>query len=214
MDQRAARNQGGSAKRILVGAVAVALFATVVVGAWQLGSLMNPGSEAPVDPSAGATEAVPDSADLNVLDIVDSDGFDPLGDNSEHGQNAHLAHDGDPGGDPWNTESYNDPMGTSKSGVGLILDLGTTQEVYEVDLVLPERDYGVQIRVGDSTEASDDAGLDANLPAVWEGRASGEETIPLDEGASGRYVVVWFTDLPADGAKYRGTIYEVEVRGT
>ncbi len=214
MDQRAARDKGISARRILIGSVAVALFAAVVVGAWQFGSMMHPGTDEPVDPSAGTTEDVPDSAELSVLDIVDSDGFDPLGDNSEHGHNAHLAHDGDRGGDPWNTESYNDPMGTSKSGVGLILDLGTAQEVHEVDLVLPERDYGVQIRIGDSDTAPDDATLDANLPAVWEGRVSGEDTITLDDATSGQYVVVWFTDLPMDGSKYRGSIYEVEVRGT
>lgn len=213
VEQRASREGGSSAKRVLVGAVAVVLFVAVVVGAWSFGSMMNSGTDGEADPSVSETEDTPDTAELNVLDIADSDGFDPLGDNSEHGQNAPLAYDGDPG-TAWNTEGYNDPMGTEKSGVGLILDLGSSQEVHEVDLVVPSRDYGVQIRVGDSDSVSDDASLDSSLPAAWEGQVSGEQTVTLDEAATGRYVLVWFTDLPADGSKYRGTIYEVEVRGT
>lgn len=213
MDQRADRNKGGSTKRILIGAVAVALFAAVVAGAWNIGSMMNPGSDETADPSANATEDVPDSVDLEVLQISGSDGFDPLGDNSEHGQNAPLAHDGDPG-TAWNTEGYNDAMGTEKSGVGLILDLGGSQEVHEVDLTVPQQNYGVQIRVGDSDAVSDDASLDDNLPTAWEGQVSGTETITFDEAATGQYVVIWFTDLPTEDGRFRGTINEVEVRGT
>ncbi|MEU3020370.1 protein kinase family protein [Nocardiopsis sp. NPDC007018] len=213
MDQREAREGGLSAKRVLVGAMALVVFVAVVVGAWTFGSMMNSGTDGEADPTANATDEVPEEAELVVLDIAGSDGFDPLGDNSEHGQNAPLAHDGDPG-TAWNTEGYNDPMGTEKSGVGLILDLGSSQEVHEVDLALPSRDYGVQIRIGDSDSVSDDASLDSSLPAVWEGQVSGEQTVTLDEAVTGQYVVVWFTALPADGSKYRGTIYEVEVRGT
>lgn len=215
MDQRAATSREGglSTKRVLIGAMAVVLFVAVVVGAWSFGSMMNSGTDGEADPSVSATEDTPDDADLNVLDITGSDGFDPLGDHSEHGQNAPLAHDGDPG-TAWNTEGYNDPMGTEKSGVGLILDLGASQEVHEVDLTLPQQDYGVQIRVGDSDSVSDDASLDANLPAAWEGQVSGEQTITLDEAATGQFVLIWFTDLPSDDGRFRGTINEVEVRGT
>ena len=131
MDQRAAQGRGLSPRRLLIGTLAVALFAAVVAGAWQFGSMMNPGPEESADPSSSAADDTPDDIELEVLEIVGSDGFDPLGDNQEHGQNAHLAHDND-SGTAWNTEGYNDPMGTKKSGVGLILDLGQTQEVHEV----------------------------------------------------------------------------------
>ena len=213
MDQRAARNKGGSAKRLLVGVLAVALFSAVVAGAWMFGSMMRPGGDEAADPTSNETEDVTDSADPEVLAITDSDGFDPLGDHSEHGQNAPLAHDGDVE-TRWNTEGYNDPMGTEKSGVGLILDLGEAQEVHEVDLVVPQRDYGIQIRVGDSDQVTDDASLDANLPTAWEGQVNGTESISLDDAATGQYVLVWFTDLPTDDGRFRGSINEVEVRGT
>lgn len=215
MDQRAARNKDGSAKRILIGAVAVALFAAVVVGAWQIGSSFHPGSEEPVDPSSNAADDVPDTAEMTVFDISDARGFDPMpgGDGEEHSQHASNAFDQDPS-THWRTEGYKDPMGTVKPGVGLLLDLGSSQEVYELDLLLSGGQHGVEIRVGDSDQVSNQDSLDANLPVAWSGDVDGEETITFDEGANGNFVLVWFTQLPQDGSDWRGTINEVEVRGT
>lgn len=205
--------QHSPARKALVWGAAGLLFIGVVAGAWTLGSMMRPSEEA--SPSGDSTsEEDVDSADLNVIDITDSDGFDPLGDGSEHGQNAPKAYDGDPE-TVWNTEGYQDPMGLTKSGVGLLLDLGESQEVHELDLTVPQNTYGVQVRVSDtrsSTGVSEEA-LDSEMPVAWEGQVSGEETIELDESASGQYVVIWFTEMPSDGGTYRGTVHEVEVRG-
>ncbi|GAA1464433.1 hypothetical protein NE857_00905 [Nocardiopsis exhalans] len=215
MDQRATRDKGGSAKRILIGAVAVALFAAVVVGAWQVGSSFNPGSDEAVDPSASTTEDEPDGAELTVFDINGARGFDPMpnGDGDEHSQNAHLAFDDDPNSS-WRTQGYWDPLEMQKEGVGLLLDLESSRQVHEVDLLLSGGTHSVDIRVGDSDEVSDQESLDANLPTAWSGSVSGEETLTLEESATGRYVLVWFTELPENDGEWRGTINEVEVRGT
>ncbi|MEU3307887.1 protein kinase family protein [Nocardiopsis sp. NPDC055551] len=212
MEQRDSRDQGSSTKRLLIGAVAVLLFAGVVAGAWTLGTNLRSGSGEEADPSADATEDVVDSAELEVLPIAASDGFDPLGDGSEHGDKAGLAHDGDPS-TQWNTEGYKDPMGTEKAGVGLLIDLGSAKEVHELDLITPDKDFGMQIRVGDDVSATDPAALDAALPVAWEGSVNGSETVQLEESVTGQYVVVWFVELPADGDRYRGSVNEVEVRG-
>ena len=212
MEQRATRDQGTSTKRLLIGAVAVLLFAGVVAGAWTLGTSLRSGTEAEADPSAGETEETSESADLEVLAISGSDGFDPLGDSSEHGDKAHLAHDGDTS-TQWNTEGYKDPMGTEKIGVGLLLDLGSAKEVHELDLVTPEQNYGMQIRVGDDISATDPSSLDSTLPVAWEGSVSGSQAVEFDESVTGQYVLLWFTELPADGDRYRGSVTEVEVRG-
>ena len=82
-----------------------------------------------------------------------------------------------------------------------------------VDLTLPAREYGVQVRVGDTDSVSDDASLDAGLPVAWEGSINGEQVVTLDESVSGQYVLIWFTSLPTDDGRYRGSIVEVEVRG-
>lgn len=211
MERRTAQDQN-SMRKFLVYGLAAALFVAVVAGAWTVGSMMNPGEEE-AEPQADSAEDTPESADLSVLDIVGSDGFDPLGDHSEHAQNAPLAHDGDPE-TSWNTEGYKDPMGVQKSGVGLLFDLGTSQEVHEIDLLVPESSYGVQVRVGDDRDVNDDATLDTNLPVVWEGDVSGQETIEIEDGAAGQYVVIWFVELPQDDGRWRGTVTEVEVRGT
>ncbi|MET9782193.1 protein kinase family protein [Nocardiopsis alba] len=210
------RERRPSARRLVIGALALLLFAAVVTGAWVVGSMMRPGDEGETEADSGSetTEETVDSADLEVLPISSSTGFDPLpgGDGSEHDANAPRAHDGDPS-TQWNTEGYNDPMGTEKSGVGLLLDLGSSQEVHEVDLTLPAREYGVQVRVGDTNSVSDDASLDAGLPVAWEGSINGEQVVTLDESVSGQYVLIWFTSLPTDEGRYRGSIVEVEVRG-
>ncbi|GHD35395.1 hypothetical protein GCM10007147_41780 [Nocardiopsis kunsanensis] len=206
--------QSSTARKALVWGAAGLLFIGVVAGAWTLGSMMRPSGEA--SPSSDSTdEEQQEAPELSTIDIVGSDGFDPLGDGSEHGDNAPKAHDG-AHETVWNTEGYQDPMGEgNKSGVGLLLDLGQSQEVHEVDLTVPQSTYGVQIRVSDtrSSHPTDDEALNSEMPVAWEGQVSGEEKIELEEPVSGQYVVVWFTEMPSDGGTYRGTVHEVEVRG-
>ena len=211
MDRRASRDQA-SPKRFLIGVLAVVLFVGVVAGAWTIGVSLRPSDDNPADPSADAVDDTADPDDLTPIEIAASDGFDPLGDGSEHGGNAQYAHDQDPATD-WSTEGYTDPLEMQKAGVGLKLDLGGSQEVHAVELTLPEVDHGVQVRIGDSDAVSDEASLNENLPAAWEGTVNGTQTIPVEGGASGQYVVIWFTELPQVGSDWRGTIYEVEVLG-
>ncbi|MGQ4270008.1 protein kinase family protein [Nocardiopsis changdeensis] len=217
MDRRAAERRT-SPQRILVGVLAVVLFAAVVTGAWIFGASMR-ADEA--DPGTAGGGGEPDGGaevvETEVLPIQSAQGYDPLpdGDGDEHSDNAFRAHDGDTGGDPWNTEGYNDPMGTTKEGVGLLVDLGSAREVHSLELYVPEAQYGIEVRIGDSpaSHPSEMSAVDAALPVAWQGSASGHQTIELDEPTTGRYVLVWFTDLPTDGGKYRGSIYEVEVHG-
>ncbi len=214
MDRRVAERRT-SPQRILIGVLAVVLFAAVVTGAWVFGASIR-GEEA--DPGADGGEQQgggEETVATAPLDIDGVTGYDPLGDGSEHDDNAGRAIDGDTGGEPWNTEGYNDPMGMTKAGVGLLIDLGSSQEVHGLNLHVPANQYGVEIRVGDEapTSAGDISAVDAALPVAWSGSASGATEITLDEPVTGRYVVVWFTELPNDGGKYRGSIYEVEVLG-
>ncbi|MFE3457884.1 hypothetical protein ACFXKD_10075 [Nocardiopsis aegyptia] len=212
MERRASREQT-SPKRFLVGVLAVVLFVAVVAGAWTIGSSLRPQDENPADPSSDSADDAAEP-ELTPIEITGSDGFDPMpeGDGSEHGDNAHLAHDGEASTD-WSTEGYKDPLEMQKAGVGLKLDLGSSQEVHAVELTLPEVDHGVQVRIGDSDAVSDETTLNEHLPTAWEGTVNGTQTIPVEGGASGQYVVIWFTELPQVGGDWRGTIYEVEVLG-
>lgn len=206
MDQRAARSQT-SPRRILVGVVAVVLFAAVVVGAWSIGSSMRPGDD-PETPSADpAGDSADEGAEATALEISDSGGLNPHGNTDEHSANSPLAWDADPS-TAWNTQGYQDPLNIIKPGVGLWLDLGASREIREIDLDLGGEGYEFDIRVSESEGASE-----SDYEVVGDGTGSSQEIV-LDEPATGRYVLIWFTVLPQNGGEYRGTVNEVEVRGT
>ncbi|MDT0329729.1 protein kinase family protein [Nocardiopsis lambiniae] len=217
MDRRAAERQG-SPQKIIIGVLAVVLFAAVVTGAWMFGSNMRNDDEA--QPSGDGSEQAggEETVETVLLDISGAEGYDPLpsGDGNEHSNNAHRAHDGDTAGEPWKTESYNDPMGSTKDGVGLLVDLGSSREVHGLNLYLPTADHTVEVRIGDqaASHPSEMEAVDAAMPAVWSGSVTGEQPIELETPTSGQYVLIWFTELPVDNdGKYRGSIYEVEVLG-
>ncbi|MFD6953317.1 hypothetical protein A6A08_19560 [Nocardiopsis sp. TSRI0078] len=212
MDQRAARRQP-SVRKIVVGAFAVVLFVAVVAGAWTVGAMISSnGEEAPTGDTSEQTQD--EGPELRTLEITGAQGFDPMpdGDGEEHQDSAGKAHDGDPS-TGWSTQGYWDPLQMQKEGVGLLLDLGSSQEVREVVLEMPELDHVTEIRVGDDASVSDQDSLDANLPAVAQETMSGSTTVSLEEGVTGQYVLIWFTELPENDGDWRGTINEVEVRG-
>ncbi|GAA1981788.1 protein kinase family protein [Nocardiopsis rhodophaea] len=199
------------ATKVALGVVALLVFVAVVVGAWTIGSSFS-GSD---NPSADGTSSDGDGTNkdgdevqLAELKPLSAKGFDPPpGDGGEHDGNAKDAIDGDPS-TAWKTEGYNSAdFGKLKPGVGLLLDMGDPVELHEVELVLGTAGpANLEILVGDGADLS---ALDSAASADG---VSGEETVKLAEPAKGRYVVVWFTELPQDG-KYRGTINEVKLLG-
>ncbi|CAM3882393.1 protein kinase family protein [Nocardiopsis gilva] len=199
-----------SVTKVALGVVALLVFVAVVAGAWTIGSSFG-GSG---DPSADGTSSdgedgtKKDEVQLAELEPESAKGFDPPpGDGGEHDGNAKNAIDGDPSTE-WKTEGYTSAdFGKLKPGVGLLLDMGDPVELHEVELVLGTAGpANLEIRVGDDTD------LSALESAASADGVSGEETVKLAEPAKGRYVVVWFTELPQDG-KYRGTINEVKLLG-
>ncbi|QBI56731.1 protein kinase family protein [Streptomonospora litoralis] len=214
--QQQGRRRSGvppAVSRALVGALALIVFVGVVWGAWTVGTSMSGGGgnggEDGQTSSGGQEDQAPE---LTVLKPQSADGFDPLSDaNDEHNEIAGQAIDGQ-GTTGWHTEGYDTAdLGGLKSGVGLIVDLGQPAEVHDVSLNLGQGPHDLQILVGD---AADPAALGAGeSPAAQKSGVQGEVDIGLAEPATGRYVVVWFTSLPRDDVRYRGTVNEVELRG-
>ncbi|GAA3733055.1 protein kinase family protein [Salinactinospora qingdaonensis] len=209
--RRAARKPPRGASKALLGAAAFAVFAAVVSGAWVLGNVMrgNDNPEAGGDEPAQQQPAGVDEQALEDLTPASATGFDPAagGDGDEHSENAGLAIDGDPS-TAWSTEGYKDPLLHLKEGVGLLIDMGETVTVREIDLALTDAGPAeFEIMIGDEKNR------DSMTTVHIEGGASGDVPVKVDEPTKGRYVAVWFTDLPSVEGKYRGTIHEVELRG-
>ncbi|HEX2895839.1 MAG TPA: hypothetical protein VHO29_17685 [Marmoricola sp.] len=166
-------------------------------------------------PSPGATASAKPTPNGALVRITSARDFDPEGDPPEENPDqVSLAIDGKPD-TGWRTMTYKDNphLGGLKSGVGLVLDLGSDQEVgsVEVRLVGSPTDlelYATPPGVNDPPAELSDA---RRLTSV---SADGTSALlRVDPAVHTRFLVVWLTKLPpVTGGGYRGEIAEVTVR--
>jgi hypothetical protein len=135
--------------------------------------------------------------------------YDPLGNNSENDGKAVLAIDGVKE-TAWTTESYRKADMAGKAGVGLLLDLGTAQDVYGVEVDFTSTGNSAEIYVLNS--AVPNFATDPKFGDVNPNDSSSK--VSVSKPVSGRYVLIWLTpDLPKIGSnKFQGGISEVRVR--
>ncbi len=162
-------------------------------------------------PSPSATTPAPATgAPITIAAVGD---FDPEGDPpAENPELVPLATD-DKASTAWRTSNYRQAqLGGIKSGVGLVLDLGSQQEVGSIEVQL----------IGSPTELE----FFASAPGVDEppveladarrlGGLTADSTTALyrtDPGTRARYVIVWLTKLPAVEGGFQGQIAEITVR--
>lgn len=142
---------------------------------------------------------------------ITADDFDPQGSapQEESPDLVPLAIDGDPA-TSWYTAVYKQNFGPGglKDGVGLVLDLGATKGVREIDVTTVGGPTALSAYVG----ATAPTGV-ADLTPVGTATGDGALTIKLDEAVSGRFVTIWLTSLPAVSDGFRGTIADVVVKG-
>lgn len=164
-----------------------------------------PVAKAPAAPAAVAVQGVDD--------------FDPTADGGNGEENPGLlplATDGK-ASTSWQTVTYlNDPaLGRLKPGVGLVLDLGSVQQVGSVHLVMQGQPTSVELRVP-ATEATDRAPSSSvkQWSVVAQSAAAGADvTLTPAQATRTRYLLVYLTKLPkVDQNRYRGGIAEVQVR--
>jgi hypothetical protein len=111
---------------------------------------------------------------------------------------------------PWQTQWYaTSRFGMLKHGTGLLLDLGKKVTVTSVRLDLGQlRSTDMQIRVGNGTTLQD-----LRVAAKASG-VTGVVKLTLRHPVTARYVLLWLTQLPPDGAgHYQGSISHVVVSG-
>jgi hypothetical protein len=194
---------------LLIGLAALALLVAMYV-AFDLGRGND--DQPAAKPTTGATSGtpLPTGTPLKVFKATD---FDPEGDPpSENPEQARLAVDGDPA-TGWRTLTYKDDpqLGGLKSGVGLVLDLGSEQTVGSVQLTLGGQPTSLEILA--TPPGVDDAPADlADARRLTGLVANGTTAVARFDRTRTRYLVVWLTKLPAADGGFRGQIDEVTVR--
>jgi serine/threonine protein kinase len=153
---------------------------------------------------------------LAVADVTDFDPVSSNGSGDENPDEAPLAVDGNPT-TAWQTmEYFNDPhLGGQKPGVGLVVDLGSTQSVGEVKVTLGTGRTSLQLRAApaSATAAPMSSFQDYQLVDTAP-QADGSTDFALSSPVHTRYLLVWLTSLPSDGTDvYRGQISEIQVLG-
>jgi hypothetical protein len=137
--------------------------------------------------------------------------FDPQGvPPEEHPTEAPLVIDRNPA-TGWQTMTYAQNFGAGglKTGVGVILDLGAVKPVNEVALTMVGTPTTVQVFITRTTPT----GVSGLSPAGTATLTSTHGTVTISPAASGRFVTIWLTSLPAADGGFRGEIAEAEVKG-
>ena len=149
------------------------------------------------------------SATGELAQIVAITAYDPLGDNEENAEQALLAIDGDLE-TAWTTVNYRQADMSGKAGVGLLLDLGTSQDVYGVDVEFTAIGHSGEIYVIDSPVP--DFVTAPKFGDVDPTKSS--SAIEVTDAVSGRYVLVWLIpDVPkSETDEFQGGISEIKVR--
>lgn len=156
-------------------------------------------------PSAGTTEGAP------AAEVTGATPADPFGDSTENDASAGRAVDGDLA-TAWTTSTYTSAaLGNLKRGVGLSLQLGdgtTPSTVSSLSLTTQGSGGTVEVR------SSPDGGYEGSTVLTTTAAGTGGQTVevPLDQPATATHLLLWFTQLPANGTGYAAAVDEVSAR--
>ena len=210
-----ARPRRGPGRALIAVIVAVVLAVAAVV-VWAVGfrSSASPPASGGTHPSASASAP----ASGTVLTPVKDDTFNILGSDSEDAPDAPKAIDSSPS-TYWHTDSYQNHanFGNLKSGTGLLIDMGKSVQLSQVQVVVGSGATTAKIYLGNSSTPSKTA-LSNFTQVGKKATGSGTLTYTISSKATGRYVLIWLTgNLPPNPdqpGQYQGRIYNVVMRGS
>jgi hypothetical protein len=207
---------GARRHRLMVIGLPLLALIVVIALAWWVGStLLNVTGS--VDQVQGSTPSVSAPADGSAnpstpagapVAIASADVFDPGGDGQpENNSDVPLAYDGD-AATAWSTVTYrgSPAFGNLKDGVGLRLDLGSSQALSGVTLTTTRPGATVEIRTSDAAGTD----LDSFTP-VADGTLKDSTDLAFGEPVNARYVLVWITRLVSAQDGFSADIAEITV---
>ncbi len=212
-----------AASRAVISVVIVLVLAAIAATAWVISdNLHKPGSpKAAGGGSPHPTVSSAPPARSSVLKPVGVGTFNIFGNDNEDLANAPKAIDTGPGSlsTYWATNYYKtySKFGNLKPGTGLIIDMGRPVRLSQVEVLFGKICCTTaEIYLGNSNAMSASALQNFTLvsrPAT----ASGDHAFTASGDATGRYVLIWITNLPPEAGapgQYQALIYNVVVRGT
>jgi transcriptional regulator with XRE-family HTH domain len=176
------------------------------------------GPSSPATPSSRAASsgsASPASSVAPALVPVRVLAFGPDGTtDGDNPQLAVLATDASPA-TAWMSDRYGSarfgtlPSGRGQSGTGLLLDLGREVTITSAEVTLGTRPgAGFEMRAGNTPSLAD-----LRVVAIAT-KASGALGVRFATPVHARYVLIWFTVLPSDGAgTFQASVYNITVQG-
>ena len=178
---------------------------------WQLLTSNFHKSDTPVAILGSPLPSISASASptsVKPLEIMGISAYDPQGDKTENSAKVDLAIDGDKS-TKWLTANYKSASMSGKTGVGLILDLGSPRPVTSVSIDFTSIGQVAEVYISDDAEP--DITTAEKLGQTKS--AQGTSVVKSPRAIPGRYVVVWITPpLPkTDKGDFQGGIAEIQV---
>jgi len=183
------------------------------LGTGKTGGKSAAPTSAPATPATSPTSSPTATAPVPVtsLHIAGVQAFGPQG--LADGDNPQVAQSVISGGSqsPWSSQWYaTAQFGSLKQGTGLLVDMGHAVTITSVRINLAG--YGgadLQLRVGDPAGGPSGMKVAARVSDV-----GGTVRLDLHTPQYARYLLIWFTLLPPNGAgQYQATVYHVVVNG-
>jgi serine/threonine protein kinase len=203
-----------TAARAVVGLVIVLVLAAIGLAGWSVShSLHHTAGPTPPTPHP----STPAAAAAVVLKPASVAVYNPLGSpGDDDPAEAHNAIDGS-ASTPWHTSYYFSPaFGNLKKGTGLILDMGKQVRLSQLQIQFgPTCCTHVEIAIGNDNTSSA-ATLSTFTPLQASTTAAGSTTFTMTKQATGRYVLIWITQLPpltGNPGHWETMIYDVVVHG-
>ena len=159
--------------------------------------------------SSPAAPAAAPAAPPRVLAVAGVTAFGPQGTaDGQNPQNAARALSGD-AATPWLSDWYVSPdFFDLPAGTGLLVDMGRTVTVASVRVSLNNHGASLQLRAGPKP-----APARLRVVATVTG-AGGVVRLTPKAPVHVRYLLLWFTHLPPDGAgTYQASVYQIAVKG-
>ena len=215
-DRRPGGERSGPVRAIASVAIIIVLAAIGIV-AWSLGHKMHH-TATPVPSSSRSSS--PTAAAAVLLTPTGATSYDALGTDGgdENANEARYAIDGS-NGTAWHTDYYigESTFGNLKKGTGLILDMGKQVQLSQVMV-----QFGticcthVEIEIGNNNAPTPSA-LSTFTAVQSSNSADGVTNFSVTKKATGRYVLIWITDLPpraGSSGSYEALIYNVILHGS